>query len=185
MKILLSVLAMSAALLAGSVTFKGGKVDLNGDGLQVGADAPVFYAVSKDLAEVKVGGKSDKVQIIAFVPSLDTGVCALETIAFENKISEMKNVDLFVVSKDLPFALGRFCTGNGIKNVTTLSDYKDVNNAKRYGATISSPAVLEGLFGRMVYIVNTDGKVAYKQIVSEIATEPDYDAIIKALKKIK
>jgi thiol peroxidase len=97
----------------------------------------------------------------------------------------MKNVTITVVSKDLPFAQGRFCKSNKIKNITTVSDFKDAKNTLKYGTTITSPKNLEGYFGRVVYIVDTKGKIAYVQIVKEITKEPNYKAIIKALKKIK
>ncbi|MDQ7084658.1 MAG: thiol peroxidase [Sulfurovum sp.] len=142
-KSLLLLLVLSSSLLATTVTFQGKEVTLNSKGLAVGADAPQFMAVSKDLVEVSIGGKEDKVQVIAFVPSLDTGVCKLETINFNKNISKMKNVTVKVVSKDLPFAIARFCQDNNISNVLTLSDYKDAEGALQYGTTISAPVFLE------------------------------------------
>lgn len=166
------------------VTFKGEKVILNSDGLKVGAMAPAFIAVNKDFMEVTVGGAKDKVQVIAFVPSFDTATCKLETIAFNKKISKMKNVEVIVVSKDLPFAISRFCHDNNIKNVNTVSDYKDANHALRYGTTISSPPYLEGFFGRAVYVVDTDGKITYKEVVRDISDEPNYGRIINAVNSL-
>jgi thiol peroxidase len=167
-----------------AVTFKGEEVILNSKGLKVGDMAPLFMAVNKDFMEVSVGGAKDKVQVIAFVPSFDTGVCKLETMAFNQKASKMKNVEVILVSKDLPFALGRFCNDNNIKNVNTVSDYKDANNVLRYGVTISSPVFLEGFFGRVIYVVDTDGKITYKEVVREITNEPDYDKVIKAVNRL-
>lgn len=184
MKSILVFTLLTAALWATTVTFKGDEVTLNSNGLKVGQDAPVFRVVNKDFMEETVGGKSDKVQVIAFIPSFDTGVCKLETIAFNEKVSKMKNVTVKIVSKDLPFAIGRFCHDNKIKNVSTVSDYKDANHALRYGTTISAPAFLEGFFGRVVYVVNTDGKITYKEVVSEITDEPNYDKIIKAVNSL-
>jgi len=181
MKKILALALLSSTLWATTVTFKGEEVTLNSKGLKVGQDAPVFTVVNKDFMEETVGGKSDKVQVIAFIPSFDTGVCKLETIAFNEKISKMKNVIVKIVSKDLPFAIGRFCHDNKIKNVNTLSDYKDANHALRYGTTISAPAFLEGFFGRVVYVVDTNGEITYKEVVQEITNEPNYDNIIKAV----
>lgn len=183
-KVLVGLAVVSTLLFGGSVTFQGNKVDLNSDGLKIGDMAPDFYGVKNDLSEVKIGGAKSKVQVIAFVPSIDTGVCAMETIRFNNEISKMKNVELFVVSKDLPFAFGRFCQEKGIKNITTASDYKDSNNALRYGTTISAPAILEGFFARVVYIVDTKGKIVYKEIVPEITNEPNYKKIIKVVNSL-
>lgn len=184
MKKLFTLILVTSVIWATSVSFKGEEVTLNSKGLKVGDTAPSFMAVNKDFMEVRVGGAKDKVQVIAFVPSFDTGVCKLETIAFNEKISQMKNVEVTVVSKDLPFAIGRFCHDNKIKNVSTVSDYKDANNALRYGSTISAPVFLEGFFGRVVYVVNTDGEVTYKEVVSEITDEPDYAKIIKAVNSL-
>ena len=184
MKKLLVFSLFTSFLLATTVSFKGDKVTLNSDGLKVGQQAPVFTVVNKDFMEETVGGPSDKVQVIAFIPSFDTGVCKLETIAFNEKISKMKNVVVKIVSKDLPFAIGRFCNSNKITNVNTVSDYKDANHALRYGTTISAPAFLEGFFGRVVYVVNTDGVITYKEVVPEITNEPNYDKIIKAVNSL-
>lgn len=187
MKKILSLVLLSS-LVWGSwgtdVTFKGEEVILNSNGLKVGAMAPTFITVNKDFMEVTVGGAKNKVQVIAFVPSFDTGTCKLETIAFNEKISTMKNVEVIVVSKDLPFAISRFCHDNKIKNVNTVSDYKDAIHALRYGTTISSPPFLEGFFGRVVYVVNTDGEITYREIVREISEEPNYDRIIKAVNSL-
>ena len=183
MKILAFVL-LTSSLSATTVTFKGEEVSLNSNGLKIGMEAPVFTAVNKDFAEVTVGGKKDKVQVIAFIPSFDSDVCKRETIVFNQKVSKMKNVNLMVISKDLPFALGRFFHDNKIKNIITLSDYKDANNVLRYGATISSPIFLEGFFGRVVYVVDTNGKVTYKEVVPELSDEPNYENIINAVNSL-
>ncbi len=184
MKKLFALVLLTSVVWATSVTFKNEEVNLNSKGLKIGDIAPTFMAVNKDFMEVSVGGAKDKVQVIAFVPSFDTGVCKLETITFNEKISQMKNVEVILVSKDLPFAIGRFCSDNKIKNVNTVSDYKDANNALRYGSTISAPVFLEGFFGRVVYVVNTDGKITYKEVVSEITDEPNYEKVIKAVNSL-
>ncbi|MGB5506210.1 MAG: thiol peroxidase [Sulfurovum sp.] len=184
MKKIFTLILLSSVVWATTVTFKGEEVTLNSKGIKVGQEAPEFTAVSKDFTEVKVGGKKDKVQVIAFLPSFDSSTCKLETIAFNNKVSEMKNVVVTVISKDLPFAIGKFCADNKIKNVITLSDYKDANNVLRYGATISSPVFLEGFFSRVVYVVDTNGKVAYKEVVKEIHQEPNYNEVIRAVNRL-
>ena len=185
MKKILGWALFTSLLWSSTVTFKGEEVTLNSNGLKVGTDAPVFTAVNKDFMEVTVGGKKDHTQVIAFVPSFDSDTCKLETMAFNRKVSEMKNVDVMVISKDLPFSLGRFYHANKIKNITTLSDYKDANNVLRYGTTISAPVFLEGFFARVVYVVDTNGKIVYREIVKEITDEPDYDKIISVVNSLK
>ena len=181
-KIVLFLIALTSYAFA--ITFNNLPVTLNSNGLKIGDDAPKFYAVDIEFQEVEVGGKKEKVQVIAFIPSLDTGTCRLEAIAFNNKIARLKNVELTIVSKDLPFSQAKFCRDHSITNIQTVSDYKDDNHVLRYGATISAPQFLEGLFGRIVYIVDTNGKIAYVQKVQEISDEPNYDEVLKALQKI-
>lgn len=182
-KFLLGLAFSSTILFGASVTFQGKKVDLNSSGYNIGDKVSSFNVVKNDLTEITLGNKTNKLQILAFVPSVDTGVCALETKTFNKKISKMKNVDLYIISKDSPFALGRFCKDNNIKNITTVSDYKDSNNAKRYGTTITSPVILEGFFARGIYIIK-DQKVIYKEIVNEITNEPNYNKLINFINKI-
>ncbi|WP_309496163.1 thiol peroxidase [Sulfurovum sp.] len=184
MKKIFVLVLLTSALWSATVTFKGDEVTLNSNGLKVGMKAPVFTVVDKDFQEVNVGGKKKKVQVIAFIPSFDSAVCRMETIAFNQKISKMKNVVVTMISKDLPFAIGRFCHDNNIKNVVTLSDYKDANNVLRYGSTISSPPFLEGFFSRVVYVVDTNGKVVYSEVVQEITNEPDYDKVIHTVNRL-
>lgn len=184
-RVVIILILMATSMLARDVTFNDVPVTLNSNGLKIGDKAPVFNAVNVDMEEVVVGGKKDKVQVIAFVPSLNTGTCQLETVEFNKKVAGMQNVILSVVSKDLPFAQDQFCKDNKITNIQTVSDYKDANEVLRYGATISAPVMLEGLFARLVYIVDRSGKIAYVEVVKDIAIEPNYSAIMKALKKVR
>ena len=185
MKKILLILMLSVSLsFATTVAFNGAEVTLNSNGLKVGDKAPMFNATTIDFEDTTVGGKKDKIQIIAFVPSFNTTVCQLEVIEFNKQISKMENVLLTVVSKDLPFTQQKFCRDKSITNIETVSDFKDANHALRYGATISAPVFLEGIFARVIYIVDTAGKIAYVEAVKEMTLQPNYNAIIKALEKI-
>ncbi len=184
-KIALLLTTLVSLTFGTTIYFNSVEVTLNSNGLKIGDNAPVFNATTINFQDISIGGRKNKVQVIAFVPSLDTGTCELQTLAFNDNISQMGDVELFVVSKDLPFAQHKFCKNNKITNIKTVSDYKDANNALRYGTTISAPAFLEGFFGRVVYIVDTKGKIAYVQVVKELAEEPDYNDILNALRNIK
>lgn len=184
-KIGLMLLLVASLAFGKTVTFNGIEVTLNSNGLKVGDAAPMFNATTIDFEDTVVGGKKNKVQVIAFIPSLDTKACRLEAMEFNQRIAMLNNVHLSIVSKDLPFTQKSFCRDHSIKNIQTVSDYKDANNALRYGTTISAPAFLEGLFGRVVYIVDSQGKIAYVEVVKEITEQPNYKAIIKALQKIR
>jgi thiol peroxidase len=162
-----------------SVTFKGSPVAIGGKELKVGDKATEVEVVGANLASIKIGAKSDKAQIVLTLPSLDTAVCANEARAFNVKASKLPNVSVVIVSMDLPFAMGRFCTTEGIENLKVGSDFRDKAFAKEYGVLIKE-GVLSGLLTRAAFIIDKNGVIAYKQIVPEITNEPLYDEIITA-----
>ena len=160
---------------------QGNLVHLTGNQLNIGDYAPEVKVVKYDLSEKKVGGKKDKIQILAFVPSLDTEVCATETRKFNEQISNFDNVDLTVISMDLPFAQKRFCSTEGIDKIDVASDYREKQASKSYGVLIAD-SPLAGLSARAIFIVDKNGKIVYKEIVPEITQEPAYDKIIGFIK---
>ena len=168
--------------MAETVTLKGNPVTLAGPALNVGHEAPVAYVVKSDLSEKAIGGKKDKVQLIITVPSLDTPVCETETKKFNEMLKDFENVDVTVVSMDLPFAEKRFCESFNVSNIDVASDFR-YRDMEKYGVLIAE-GPLKGLLARAVFIVDKDGKIAYKQLVPEITSEPNYDEVLEALKKL-
>ncbi|NLY04472.1 MAG: thiol peroxidase [Campylobacter sp.] len=164
-----------------TVTVGGNTINLAGNSVSVGDLAPIVELAGKDLNSIKVGGSSDYTQVIASVPSLDTAVCATETRKFNEQIAKIKGVKLTVVSMDLPFAMGRFCSVEGIDSVVVGSDFRNKEFANKYGVLLSEGA-LAGLTSRAVFVVGKNGKILHKEIVSEVTSEPNYDAIKKAIK---
>ena len=115
---------------------KGNEVTLSGTDVNVGDIAPVVTVVAQDLSDVQVGGQKGKAQIVVVVPSLDTAVCAAETRKFNEAAAKVENAEVIVVSMDLPFAMKRFCTTEGIENLTVGSDFRAKAFAKSYGVLI-------------------------------------------------
>ena len=164
-----------------SVKFKGSPVKLVGDEIKVGDFAPSVKLKGNDLGYVIVGGKKDKIQVINVVPSLDTPVCQIQTKQFNKEAANLPNVEVFVVSMDLPFAQGRFCSVEGIENVKALSDFKNKEFGNKYGVLIDD-SPLSGLLARAVFVVDESGKVIYKEICEEITNEPNYENALRAIK---
>jgi len=160
---------------------KGNEVALYGNQVNVGDKAPVITLVASDLSEVTIGGASDKAQLIVAVPSLDTPVCAIETTKFNNQAAEVEGGSVCVVSMDLPFAAKRFCSTEGIENLAVLSDFRDKVFSTAYGTLIAEGA-LRGLSARVVFVVNKEGVVTYKEITEDITVEPNYEAALEAFK---
>ena len=164
--------------------FKGATVHLEGESLNVGDAAPVVTAIGTDLADVKIGGASDKVQLIVTVPSLDTGTCAAETRRFNSDVNDLDICETTVVSMDLPFASDRFCTTEGIANLSVVSDYLDKEVSRTYGVLMSD-GVLKGLSARTVFVIDRSGEIVYKEIVAEVTDEPNYEAALEAIKEAR
>lgn len=162
---------------------KGATVNLCGTPLAVGKDAPTVTLVNKDLAERKVGGKTGKVQLFVVVPSLDTPVCATETRKFNEKAAALKDVEITIVSMDLPFAGKRFCAAEGIENVTFASDFRNKDFAKAYGVLLAD-GPLAGVTCRAIFVVGKDGKIAYQEVTKDITDEPDYAKCLECAQKL-
>ncbi|WP_316348457.1 thiol peroxidase [Desulfuromonas acetoxidans] len=165
----------------GVITFKGNPVTLVGPDITVGDNAPDFKVVDNGLQPVTLDSAKGKVQLIAVVPSIDTGVCDTMTRKFNQDAADLPDsVAVYTISVDLPFAQGRWCGNAGIERVKTLSDYQDRSFGLAYGLLIDELKLL----ARAVYVVDAQGKVAYREIVSEVTAEPDYQAALNAVKAL-
>jgi thiol peroxidase len=163
------------------ITFKGTPVNTSGDLPLKGTKAPDFSLVKSDLGSMSLSELRGKKVILNIFPSLDTSVCATTVRKFNQMAAGMKNVTVLGISKDLPFAQGRFCSTEGIANVITLSGFRDKEFGKAYGVDyIDGP--VKGLYSRAIVIIDETGKVIYTQQVPEHIQEPDYDAALKAVK---
>ncbi|WP_099463280.1 MULTISPECIES: thiol peroxidase [Parabacteroides] len=163
------------------VTLKGNEVHTNGTLPVVGAEAPDFKGVKSDLTELSLSDLKGKKVVINIFPSLDTAVCATSVRKFNKEAASLPNTMVLAVSKDLPFAQGRFCTTEGIDKVIPLSMFRCSCFEDKYGMLlIDGP--LKGLLARGVVVVDEAGKVVYTELVPEITTEPNYEAAIAALK---
>ena len=164
------------------ITFRGTPVNLVGNFVQPGTIAPEFTLVKGDLSDFQLKSIKGKYLLLNIFPSLDTGVCATSVRKFNKLAAETPNTLVLAISKDLPFAQGRFCTTEGIENTIPLSDYKYTSSfAKDYGVLMED-GPLAGLLARSVVVINPEGQVVYSELVPEIAQEPDYDSALKAIK---
>lgn len=162
------------------ITFKGNPVNTSGNLPAKGNVAPEFSLVKSDLSTLSLKDLKGKKLILNIFPSLDTSVCATSVRKFNQLAAGMKNSQVLAISKDLPFAHGRFCSAEGIANVTTLSGFRDTEFGKAYGVdTIDGP--LAGLYARSIVIIDEKGKIIYTQLVPETTQEPDYDSALKAI----
>ena len=159
---------------------QGNPVQLSGDLPAVGSAAPDFSLTAGDLSDVSLASYAGKKKLLNIVPSLDTGVCAASTKKFNETMAGRDDAVALVISADLPFASGRFCSAEGITNVINLSMMRSRNFAKDYGVLIVD-GPLAGITARAVVVLDANNRVLYTQLVPEITQEPDYDAAMAAL----
>ena len=162
------------------ITLKGNACNTCGDLPAVGAAAPDFTLVGADLSESTLASFAGKKVIISTVPSFDTPVCATSVKAFNEKVGSLENTVVVNVSKDLPFAQKRFCESNQLEHVTNLSAFRCDGFGKSFGVSIVD-GPLKGLLARSIVVLDSEGKVAYTELIPEIAQEPNYDAAIAAV----
>lgn len=163
------------------ITLKGNPVKLPGNEVKVGDKAPEFSLQDNGLAEVTLASSAGKTRIIAAVPSLDTPVCALEAKRFNEEAGKLSNVEVLVVSMDLPFAQKRWCGAECATNVKCLSDHRAGKFGKDYGVLVEG-GPFDRVFARAVFVVGPDGVVKFVEYVKEIAEHPNYDAVLAAAK---
>jgi len=164
-----------------NITLKGEPIEIAGDELSAGSAAPDFSLQATDLSEVTLATGQGKARIIATIPSLDTPVCHEETKKFNDRVKELDNVEVLVVSMDLPFGQQRWCGSEGVENAKTLSAHRCAKFGEDYGVLIKG-GPLDRCLARAIFVVDGEGKLTHVQYVGEIAEHPDYDAALAAAK---
>ena len=165
----------------GVITIHGNPLTLVGEEIKVGTPAPDCVVLDNDLNPVKLSSFRGKVVVLTSVPSLDTPVCDIETRHFNDEAASLgPEVQILTVSMDLPFAQKRWCGAAGVAKLTTLSDHRQAEFGQAYGVLIKELRLL----ARAVFILDPAGTVRYVQLVKEVASEPDYDEVMQALKTV-
>ena len=191
MKKLLLTLALTAGLSSTalmvsandstSVTMGGKPITLLGQQPELNQMAPGFKVVDEKFNPVALSDFKGKTILISAVPSLDTGVCALQTKRFNKEVGHFPDdVVMLTISADLPFAQKRFCKAESVDKIKVLSDSVWRDFGEEYGLVIEN----RGILARAIFIINAKGELQYRELVSEIGHEPDYDAALAALKTI-
>lgn len=162
----------------GVITFAGNPLTLLGTEIKVGDVAPDFTVLDNGLNPVKLSDAKGKTVILSIAPSLDTSVCAAQTRRFNQEAASLDNTAVYCISVDLPFALGRFCSTEGIENVSTLSDHKDLDFGMKYGYLVEELRLL----ARGIVVVGEDGVVKHVEIVPEMTDHPNYELALEKAK---
>lgn len=162
------------------ISLKGHKINTSGSLPATGLKAPDFTLTGSNLSDSSLKDFRGRTVVLNIFPSIDTSVCATSVRKFNEIAGNKSGTAVLCISRDLPFAHERFCGAEGLKNVITLSEMRDLDFGEKYGVRIVD-GPLKGLLARAVVIIDPDGKVKYSQLVPEIASEPDYASAEKHL----
>lgn len=158
-------------------------VTTNGNLPAIGSIAPEFELVRNDLSVARLSDYQNVKIILDIFTSIDTGTCQKTVRYFNQEVSKLENTIVLGISRDLPFALKRFCGAEGIEGVETLSDFQEGKFAKDYGVYyINSP--IKGLCSRAIIVLDEEKRVIYSEHVADGSQEPNYAAALKALESI-
>jgi thiol peroxidase len=165
----------------GAITFQGNPLTLVGKEIKAGDRAPDVEVLDNDLTPVRLSSYRGKICVISAVPSLDTPVCDMETRRFNDEAGKLGgDVVILTLSMDLPFAQKRWCGAAGVEKVVTLSDHRDAAFGTNYGMLIKELRLL----ARGIFVVDREGIIQDVQLVKEMTEEPDYDAVLDAVRKL-
>lgn len=158
-----------------STTLRGNSFKLEGPELKKGDTAPDFHVVNNSLQEVDLGKTGNAVRIFSVVPSLDTPVCDAQTKRFEEEAERLRDVKIYTVSMDLPFAQTRWCSNYGVSKVSMLSDHREGSFGAHYGTLIPDLRIES----RAIFVVDRDNKILHAEYVKEVGDHPNYEAALE------
>lgn len=155
-------------------------VHTNGDVPTAGSSAPDFTLTDTKLADVTLKSFKGHPVVLNIFPSIDTSTCAQSVREFNRRAAALSRAVVLCISKDLPFAMKRFCAAEGIDRVMTLSDFRSDDFARNYHVEMTD-GKMRGLFARVVIVVDEFGIIKHTQVTPTIGEEPDYEAALNAL----
>lgn len=163
-----------------TITFKGNPIHTIGELPAVGAACPDFQLVAGDLSTASLATFGAKRKILNIVPSLDTGICQMSARRFNAEAGKLADTVIINISADLPFAQKRFCDSEKLEHIANLSTFRSPQFGHAFGVVITE-GPLAGLLSRAVLVLDRNNRVVHAQQVPEIAQEPDYAAVLKAV----
>lgn len=163
-----------------TITLKGNEIHTSGELPSIGATAPAFTLTASSLEDRSLKDYAGKKKILTINPSLDTRVCAATARSFNQRAGSAADTVVLVITGDLPFAQSRFCSAEGLANVTTLSTFRSEKFLRDYGLLLTD-GPLRGLPARAVIVIDEKDRVVHAELVSEIGNEPSYDAALASI----
>jgi thiol peroxidase len=162
------------------IIFNGTSYRTYGELPTIGSKAPDVSLVNTELQQVSMANYMGKRKVINIFPSIDTPVCARSVIVFNRLAAHAEDVEMLMVSYDLPFAHARFHKEHELQHVIGLSAIRHEGFGENYGVQIME-GPLKGMFSRAVVVLDENNTVVHREQIADIGDEPDYGAAYKAL----
>lgn len=108
-------------------------------------------------------------------------MCTRELCTLRDTWSSWAELDsrVFAISVDSPFVTSRFRRDEGLP-FPVLSDFnREV--CKAYGVLMPDLHGLKRVARRSVFVIGTDGRIAYQWVSDDAGVEPDYEAVKEAI----
>jgi len=164
------------------ITVHGTPTELTGKEIVIGSEAPAARITKLDETQNVIGMIAPNTQLIIAIPSLKTEVCSLGARKFNELVKQFKKLDTIMVTTDDLEFVKDYAKTESIDNAEIVID-KERSFAKKFGLLISEGKLKDRL-ARAVFVIDREGIVAYKELVSEIVDEVDYEACIEAINNI-
>ncbi len=151
-----------------------------GSQLRVGDKAPEFELEnfdpdSEQMKNVKLSDSLGSTRLLNVINSIDTPVCHVETIRWQDEATKLPGLQISTISMDLPFALARWQKGENIHHMF-LSAHQNERFGTDYGVLLREWRLLQ----RSVFVIDPQGTVRYAEYVPDQMHEPDYAAALEA-----
>lgn len=162
------------------VTFKGEPLEVKGTQPNVGDAAPNVTLTARNHDKVELSNFiEDKPVVLSVIPDVETRTCELQTKRFGDELDD-QDVVFLTVSRNTVEEFNKWNEENEL-NLVTLSD-EDGEFGKAYGLEIDLGG--DTRLARSVFLIDSDGTIQYKEIVQEVADEPNYEETLNAIKNL-
>ena len=121
--------------------------------------------------------------VLAFFPGAFTPPCRNEMLGLQSHLDDFRDAGatVFGISADSPFSQGAFSEDHGLE-FDLVSDMNG-DTIEAYGLTMDIPDLgLHGIANRAVFVLDDEGTVTYRWIADDPTNEPDYDAVLDAVR---
>lgn len=123
--------------------------------------------------------------VVAFFPLAFSGVCTKELCQFQEDLADWQslNAEILGVSIDSPFVNSRFAQELGL-SFPLLSDFNR-EAVTAWGVRNDDFFGMKGVSNRSVFVVDTEGRIAYSWVSEDAGVLPDFAAIRAVVEKLR